>query len=120
MKKPARDFHPKKSKYFYGKQRINVNIVRDYKWEILYNTELRRANEQIIRNRPGPSNEAKNAKTIEDLFAEIVTNDMKNNITSFTNIKIQFMTAQQPSWNDSDKYSHVKQLLVKRFELYLD
>ena len=33
---------------------------------------------------------------------------MANNIASFTNAKIQFMTCQHPSGNDSDKYSYVK------------
>ena len=50
----------------------------------------------------------KKAKTIEELFAEIISNDMANNIASFTNAKIQFMTCQHPSGNDSDKYSYVK------------
>ena len=34
-------------------------------------------------------------------------------ITSFTNAKIQFMTYQHPSWNDSDKYSYVKAITCR-------
>ena len=33
---------------------------------------------------------------------------MINDITDLTNAKIQLFTEQNPTWNDSDKYSYVK------------
>ena len=68
----------------------------------------RLARKQIIPNRPGPSRKARNAKSIEELFEEFITNEMINNITDLTNAKIQLFTEQNPTWNDSDKYSYVK------------
>ena len=81
---------------------------KDYKWNTVYNTEGRHAREQIIPNRPDPSRKARNAKSIEELFREFITNEIMNNITDLTNAKIQLFTEQNPTSNDSDKYSDIK------------
>ena len=49
---------------------------KDYKCYIVYNTVGRLAREQIIPNRSGPSRKARNAKSIEELFEEFITNEM--------------------------------------------
>ena len=56
----------------------------------------RLARKQIIPNRPGPSRKARNAKSIEELFGEFITNEMINNITDLTNAKIELFTEQNP------------------------
>ena len=81
---------------------------KDYKWDTIFNTEGRLAREQILPNRPGPSRKARNTKSIEELFGEFIAYEMINNITDMTNAKIQLFTEQNPTWNDSDKYSYVK------------
>lgn len=106
MKKTTR-FPPQAVQTFLWKAKDNCKHT-DYKWEAVYITEGKRASKQVIQNKPGPSNKAIKVKTTEDLFADIISNDMTNNIASLTNAKIQFLTHQHPSWNGSEKYSYVK------------
>ena len=73
---------------------------KDYKCDTVYNTKGKLAREQIIPNRPGPSRKVRNAKSIEGLFGEFITNEMINDITDLTNAKIQLFTEQNPTWND--------------------
>ena len=119
-------FHHNENKHFYGKLKINENIKiingilwdKEYKWNI-YNAEGRLAREQVIPNRPGPSSKARKAKSIKEFFGKFIANETANNIADLTNAKIQLFTEQNPTWNDSDKYSYVKPTLPKRSERYL-
>ena len=81
---------------------------KDYKWDTVYNTEGRFAREQIIPNRSDPSRKATNARSIEELFGEFITNKIINNLTDLTNAKLQLFTEQNPTWNDLDEYLYVK------------
>ena len=92
---------------------------KDYKWDTVYNTEGRLAREQIIPNRPGASRKARSAKSIEEFFGEFITNEMIN-ITDLTNAKIQLFTEQNPTWNDSDKFSCVKPTTSKEIRVLLE
>ena len=92
-------FPPQRKQIFLWKAK-DKRKHKDYKWNILYNTDGILAREQIIPNRPSHSRKARKAKSIEELFEEFITNEMLNNITGLTNSKIQLFTEQDSTWND--------------------
>ena len=44
---------------------------------------------------------------------------MINNLTDLTNAKIQLFTVQNPTWNNSDKYSYVKPTISEEIRALL-
>ena len=93
---------------------------KDYKWDTVYNTEGRLAREQVIPNIPSPSRKARNAKSVEEIFEEFITNEVITNITDLTNAKVQLFTEQNPTWINSDKYSYVKPTTSEEIRVLLE
>ena len=61
---------------------------KKYSWNTVVGNEGRRGNEQIIRNKPGPSRRAQAAKSRTELFDLFITEEMIESIVIHTNAKI--------------------------------
>ena len=79
-----------------------------YDWKTVYNIAGRIGNENIIRNKPGPTPLACRADTPEKMFDLFFTDRMIVSIVTHTNRKINDFVDAHPSIQDSNKYPYCK------------
>lgn len=81
---------------------------KEYSWTTDFNSQGRAPRRNVLSNRPGPSPQAKQCSTTDELFDCYVTEGMFDGVAELTNKKIDVVVADHPQWQDSNKYPHVK------------
>ena len=78
-----------------------------YEWKTRFTVTGRRGRQDILGSKPGSTDTADQASTIQDLFDCYITPDMINDIVRFTNVKIEEYRQSHPNMLGNDKYMHM-------------